>query len=210
MCNVPGRRVQDAALMNRKKIAHWQRGLRRGPVFGLNAGANGSHDNWRPDLWSRQTMSIAGEGAKSGDKRCACENWFLRFERSGSLVFVAAATPRLLMAAKPIMDNWMLHHSEAGVRCVGAIRNHQKFPDGSFVRTSVVVARFPGGIVTENGSSYMLGNKHPQNGAQSQGLYLSLAQRDERAAGKSMSPTDRAACDRNRNSNSRTGGFRRT
>ncbi|HEU4679404.1 MAG TPA: hypothetical protein VFS35_07780 [Terrimicrobiaceae bacterium] len=78
------------------------------------------------------------------------------------------------MAAKPIMDNWMLHHSEAGVRCVGAIRNHQKFPDGSFVRTSVVVARFPGGIVTENGSSYVLGNKHPQNGAQSQGLYLSL------------------------------------
>jgi hypothetical protein len=78
------------------------------------------------------------------------------------------------MAAKPIMDNWMLHHSDAGVRCVGAIRNHQKFPDGSFVRTSVVVARFPGGIITENGSSYMLGNKHPQNGAQSQSLYLSL------------------------------------
>ena len=68
----------------------------------------------------------------------------------------------------------MLHHSDAGVRCVGAIRNHQKFPDGSFVRTSVVVARFPGGIITENGSSYMLGNKHPQNGGQSQGLYLSL------------------------------------
>ena len=57
---------------------------------------------------------------------------------------------------------------------MGAIRNHQKFPDGAFVRTSVVVARFPGGILTENGSSYMLGNKHPQNGAQSQGLYLSL------------------------------------
>jgi len=78
------------------------------------------------------------------------------------------------MAAKPILDNWMLHHSEAGVRCVGAIRNHPKFPDGSFVRTSVVVARFPGGIVTENGSAYVLGNKHPQNGVQSQGLYLSL------------------------------------
>jgi hypothetical protein len=78
------------------------------------------------------------------------------------------------MAAKPIMDNWMLHHSEAGVRCVGAIRNHDKFPDGSFVRTSVVVARFPGGIITENGSAYVLGNKHPQNGVQSQGLYLAL------------------------------------
>ena len=79
------------------------------------------------------------------------------------------------MAPKPvIMDNWMLHHSDAGVRCVGAIRNHQKFPDGSFVRTSVVVARFPGGIITENGSSYTLGNKHPQNGVQTQGLYLSL------------------------------------
>ncbi|HEY5706038.1 MAG TPA: hypothetical protein VIS96_10730 [Terrimicrobiaceae bacterium] len=79
------------------------------------------------------------------------------------------------MASKPIIiDNWMLHHGEAGVRCVGAIRNHQTFPDGSFVRTSVVVARFPGGIITENGSSYTLGNKHPQNGAQSQGLYLSL------------------------------------
>ena len=79
------------------------------------------------------------------------------------------------MAPKPvIMDNWMLHHSDAGVRCVGAIRNHQKFPDGSFVRTSVVVARFPGGIITENGSSYTLGNKHPQNGGQTQGLYLSL------------------------------------
>jgi len=57
---------------------------------------------------------------------------------------------------------------------VGAIRNHAKFPDGSFVRTSVVVARFPGGILTENGSAYVLGNKHPQNGVQSQGLYLSL------------------------------------
>ena len=68
----------------------------------------------------------------------------------------------------------MLHHSDAGVRCVGAIRNHQRFPDGSFVRTSVVVARFPGGIITENGSSYTLGNKHPQNGGQTQGLYLSL------------------------------------
>jgi hypothetical protein len=78
------------------------------------------------------------------------------------------------MAAKPVLDNWMLHHSEAGVRCVGAIRNHPKFPDGSFVRTSVVVARFPGGILTENASAYMLGNKHPQNGVQSQGLYLSL------------------------------------
>jgi hypothetical protein len=79
------------------------------------------------------------------------------------------------MASKPIiMENWMLHHSDEGIRCVGAIRNHQKFPDGSFVRTSVVVARFPGGILTENGSSYTLSNKHPQNGAQSQGLYLSL------------------------------------
>ena len=58
---------------------------------------------------------------------------------------------------------------------MGAIRNHEKFPDGSFVRTSVVVARFPGGILTENRSAYMLGNKHPQNGVQSQGgLYLSL------------------------------------
>ncbi|HEY5778863.1 MAG TPA: hypothetical protein VIT00_09000 [Terrimicrobiaceae bacterium] len=92
----------------------------------------------------------------------------------GFSLATAAALPHLLMAAKPTMDNWMLHHSEAGVRCVGSIRNHQKFPDGSFVRTSVVVARFPGGIVTENGSSYMLGNKHPQNGVQSQGLYLSL------------------------------------
>jgi hypothetical protein len=88
--------------------------------------------------------------------------------------FAAGPLSLLPMAAKPIMDNWMLHHSDAGVRCVGAIRNHQKFPDGSFVRTSVVVARFPGGIITENGSSYMLGNKHPQNGAQSQSLYLSL------------------------------------
>jgi hypothetical protein len=87
---------------------------------------------------------------------------------------VSLPPPRSTMAAKPILDNWMLHHSEAGVRCVGAIRNHQKFPDGSFVRTSVVVARFPGGILTENGSAYMLGNKHPQNGVQSQGLYLSL------------------------------------
>jgi hypothetical protein len=79
------------------------------------------------------------------------------------------------MAAKPvIMENWMLHHSDAGLRCVGAISNHEKFPDGSFVRTSVVVARFPGGIITENGSSYALGRKHPQNGAQSQALYLSL------------------------------------
>jgi hypothetical protein len=79
------------------------------------------------------------------------------------------------MAAKPvIMENWMLHHSDAGLRCVGAIRNHEKFPDGSFVRTSVVVARFPGGIITENGSSYTLGRKHPQNGSLSQGLYLSL------------------------------------
>jgi hypothetical protein len=78
------------------------------------------------------------------------------------------------MAAMPIMDHWMLHRSEAGVRCVGAIRSHPKFPDGAFVRTSVVVARFPGGILTENGSSYMLGNKHPQNGIQSQALYLSL------------------------------------
>jgi hypothetical protein len=78
------------------------------------------------------------------------------------------------MAARPIMDNWMLHHGEAGVRCVGAIRNHEKFPDGSFVRTSVVVARFPGGIITENGSAYVLGNKHPQNGVQSQSLYLAL------------------------------------
>jgi hypothetical protein len=79
------------------------------------------------------------------------------------------------MAARPvIMENWMLHHSEAGLRCVGSIRNHQKFPDGAFVRTSVVVARFPGGILTENGSAYTLGHKHPQNGAQSQGLYLSL------------------------------------
>ena len=92
-----------------------------------------------------------------------------------SIVYcLAAATLPLDMAAKPVLDNWMLHHSEAGVRCVGAIRNHQKFPDGSFVRTSVVVARFPGGILTENGSTYMLGNKHPQNGVQSQGLYLSL------------------------------------
>ena len=79
------------------------------------------------------------------------------------------------MASKPIIiESWMLHHSDAGIRCVGAIRNHQRFPDGSFVRTSVVVARFPGGIITENGSSYTLGNKHPQNGTQSQGLYLSL------------------------------------
>jgi hypothetical protein len=79
------------------------------------------------------------------------------------------------MAAKPIiMENWMLHHSDAGLRCVGAIRNHEKFPDGSFVRTSVVVARFPGGIITENGSSYTLGRKHPQNGSLSQSLYLSL------------------------------------
>ena len=79
------------------------------------------------------------------------------------------------MASKPIIiESWMLHRSEAGVRCVGAIRNHQKFPDGSFVRTSVVVGRFPGGIITENGSSYTLGNKHPQNGSQSQALYLSL------------------------------------
>ena len=57
---------------------------------------------------------------------------------------------------------------------MGAIRNHAKFPDGSFVRTSVVVARFPGGILTENASAYVLGNKHPQNGVQSQGLYLAL------------------------------------
>ena len=79
------------------------------------------------------------------------------------------------MASKPIiLENWMLQHSNDGIRCVGAIRNHQKFPDGSFIRTSVVVARFPGGIITENGSSYTLSNKHPQNGAQSQGLYLSL------------------------------------
>ncbi len=79
------------------------------------------------------------------------------------------------MVPKPIIiESWMLHRSEAGVRCVGAIRNHQKFPDGAFVRTSVVVARFPGGIITENGSSYTLGNKHPQNGGQSQSLYLSL------------------------------------
>ena len=79
------------------------------------------------------------------------------------------------MAANPvILENWMLHRSEAGLRCVGAIRNHAKFPEGSFVRTSVVVARFPGGILTENGSSYMLGRKHPQNGVQSQSLYLSL------------------------------------
>ena len=79
------------------------------------------------------------------------------------------------MASKPIIiESWMLHHSDAGVRCVGAIRNHHGFPDGSFVRTSVVVARFPGGILTENGSSYTIGNKHPQNGAQSQALYLSL------------------------------------
>ena len=52
----------------------------------------------------------------------------------------------------------------------------KRFPDGSFVRTSVVVARFPGGIITENGSSCTLGNKHPQNGAQTQGLYLSLTE----------------------------------
>ena len=79
------------------------------------------------------------------------------------------------MAARPvIMEKWMLHKSDVGLRCVGSIRNHHKFPDGSFVRTSVVVARFPGGILTENGSAYMLGNKHPQSGAQSQGLYLSL------------------------------------
>jgi hypothetical protein len=79
------------------------------------------------------------------------------------------------MAARPvIMENWMLHQSEAGLRCVGAIRNHEKFPDGSFVRTSVVVARFPGGLITENGSSYILGHKHPQNGVKSHSLYLSL------------------------------------
>jgi hypothetical protein len=79
------------------------------------------------------------------------------------------------MAANPmIMEDWMLHHSDAGLRCVGSIRNHERFPNGAFVRTSVVVARFPGGLITENGSSYMLGRKHPQNGAQSQSLYLSL------------------------------------
>jgi hypothetical protein len=108
-------------------------------------------------------------------RRLALRELMLAIKASLGFSLTAAATlPYLLMAAKPTMDNWMLHHSEAGVRCVGSIRNHQKFPDGSFVRTSVVVARFPGGIVTENGSSYMLGNKHPQNGVQSQGLYLSL------------------------------------
>ncbi|HEY5814316.1 MAG TPA: hypothetical protein VIT23_16885 [Terrimicrobiaceae bacterium] len=94
------------------------------------------------------------------------------------------------MGEKPVMDKWMLHPSEAGIRCVGAIRNHQKFPNGSFVRTSVVVARFPGGIVTENGSSYMLGNKHPQNGVQSQSLYLSLPNSMQTQRGK---PVPRAA-----------------
>ena len=44
---------------------------------------------------------------------------------------------------------------------VGSIRNHQKFPDGAFVRTSVVVAS-SGRIVTENGSAYMLGNSTPR------------------------------------------------
>jgi hypothetical protein len=98
----------------------------------------------------------------------------LAVNQAAEFSIVLPPPPPMNMAAKPILDNWMLHHSEAGVRCVGAIRNHQKFPDGSFVRTSVVVARFPGGILTENGSAYMLGNKHPQNGVQSQGLYLSL------------------------------------
>jgi hypothetical protein len=93
------------------------------------------------------------------------------------------------MAAKPILlENWMLHRSDAGLRCVGAIRNHQKFPDGSFVRTSVVVARFPGGILTENGSSYNLGSKHPQNGAQSHALYLSLPNAHAMAAPRGQAP----------------------
>jgi len=93
------------------------------------------------------------------------------------------------MAAKPLLlENWMLHRSDAGLRCVGAIRNHQKFPDGSFVRTSVVVARFPGGILTENGSSYNLGSKHPQNGAQSHALYLSLPNADAMAAPRGQAP----------------------
>jgi hypothetical protein len=93
------------------------------------------------------------------------------------------------MAAKPILlENWMLHRSDAGIRCVGAIRNHQKFPDGSFVRTSVVVARFPGGILTENGSSYNLGSKHPQNGAQSHALYLSLPNAHAMAAPRGQAP----------------------
>jgi hypothetical protein len=112
------------------------------------------------DFGSRRKGEVAGIGA--------CGEPCIR------VYYFAAATSPSPMAAKPILDNWMLHHSEAGVRCVGAIRNHPKFPDGSFVRTSVVVARFPGGILTENGSAYMLGNKHPQNGVQSQGLYLSL------------------------------------
>ena len=111
------------------------------------------------DVGSRENRKSPGIGA--------CGERFIVY-------CLAAATLPLDMAAKPVLENWMLHHSEAGVRCVGAIRNHQKFPDGSFIRTSVVVARFPGGILTENGSAYMLGNKHPQNGVQSQGLYLSL------------------------------------